>query len=164
MGDKTPYSQEIRAEAIAVVWQTRNYHEAARVMAERYPERHPDVSQIYLWTKHMAPEWYTTIQRERQANLQSQWADTEALALERMQHDILTGEIKGQGVAITAGISADKRLKAKEIEARGGRGDTFNILALIEQNQSKLSPDDIAKLEGRVSDHEVLEGTVKEKE
>ncbi len=36
-----PYPNDIKAEAIVLVYESGNFSEAARQMEERYPERHP---------------------------------------------------------------------------------------------------------------------------
>ena len=150
------YPLEVKAEAVAVALATGNCADAYRVMVKRYPERPPSRDLIWRWTKSIEPERFAELQRERKEVVQNRAVDLALLSSDLLEEELAAGNIKGQTLAVTTGIIMDKVLKLLEIEKRGGgEGNTINILALIEEHQAKLTPRDIARLEGRVMDDDL---------
>ena len=113
-----PYPNDIKAEAVAIVYETDNYHEAARRMAERYPERSPNFSQISRWLKQLDPERWKALGEEREEAFKVGIMEVGVQAVSR-----LSGALHTQSdaqVPITSGITLDKVLKLMEIQKGGG--------------------------------------------
>ena len=118
-----PYSVEIRAEAMALVYESGNFHEAMREMARRHPDRSPDHVLIMKWAKQADPEYCEALSVERKEALEVGIMEMASKAAARL-HDAL-GTIKDSQVAVPSGIAMDKALKLLELK-RGG-GNLLNV-------------------------------------
>ncbi len=118
-----PYSTDIKAEALALVYETGNYHQAARTMAERYPDRSPDYVLVMKWAKLADPEYCKALSDERKEALEVGIMEMATKAAGRLHGALET--IKDSQVAVPSGIAMDKALKLMEIK-RGG-GNQMNV-------------------------------------
>ena len=66
-----PYPNDIKAEAIVLVYESGNFSEAARQMEERYPERHPSRQLITRWFKQVDPAAFAALSMERREAYES---------------------------------------------------------------------------------------------
>ncbi len=119
-----PYPTDVKAEAVALVYQTGSYSEAARQMSERYPERQPSRQLITRWFRQTDPEAFATLSTERKEAFEIGIMEMASKALEKM-FDALDDMQPGQ-LPIAAGIGMDKGLRLLEAERRGG---SFNANA-----------------------------------
>lgn len=127
MGDKgralvnrgdDPYPSDIKAEAVALVYESGNYSEAARQMAERYPERPPSRQLITRWFKQVDPETFTALSVERKEAFESGIMELAGKASEKL-YTALDDMQPGQ-LPIAAGIAIDKGLRLGERRSSGG--------------------------------------------
>jgi len=118
-----PYSTDIKAEALAIVYETSNYHEAERQMAMRYPDRSPANELIMKWFKQADPEHAKALSDERKEVLEVGIMEMATKASQRLHSALET--INDNQVAVPAGIAMDKALKLMEIK-RGG-GNQMNV-------------------------------------
>jgi hypothetical protein len=113
-----PYPNDIKAEAVALVYESGNFSEAARTMAERYPERAPSRQLITRWFSQVDAEAFAALSTERKAAFESGIIELADKARQKM-YDALD-DMKPQQVPIPAGIAMDKGLRLLEAERRGG--------------------------------------------
>ena len=147
------YPADIKAEAVALVYESGNFSEAARQMEKRHPERHPSRQLITRWFNQVDPSGFAALGAERKAAFETGVMELADKAQGKL-YDALDDMTPTQ-IPIPAGIAIDKGLKLLEIEKRGSSGgSTINILALIEEKQARLTPDDIARMEGTLVDVE----------
>ena len=118
-----PYPVDIKAEAIAIVYETGNYHEAEREMARRYPERSPANELIMKWFKQADPEHAKALSDERKEVLEVGIMEMATKAAHRLHQALET--LKDSQVAVPSGIAMDKALKLME-NKRGG-GNQMNV-------------------------------------
>ena len=127
--DTNPYPTDVKVEAIALVYESGNFSEATRIMADRYPDRHPARQLIFRWFKQVDPETFSALCTERKESFQTGIMEMADKAQEKMYEvlDIL----KAEDVHIPAGIAMDKGLKLLEIERGGGRqlNVQFNLVS-----------------------------------
>ena len=159
-----PYPNDIKAEAVAPVYESGNFTEAAREMEKRYPERHPSRQLITRWFNQVDPAGLAALSTERKEAFESGVMELADKAQGKL-YDALD-DMSPTQVPIPAGIAIDKGLKLLEIEKRaGGGGNTVNILALVEQRQARMTPEEQDILEGTArlapADLDALEGTVR---
>ena len=114
-----PYPNDIKAEAIVLVYESGNFSEAARQMGERYPERHPSRQLISRWFKQVDPDTFAALGMERQEAFESGIIELGDKARQRM-FDALD-DMNSQQVPIPAGISMDKALRLLEGKPSGGK-------------------------------------------
>ena len=97
---------------------------------------------VLRWTKRLEPTAYSVMQTERRAAIQDQWLDLEEMSLDRLEEDARSGQLKGQLLENMAGIAADKRQRAEEMERRTGSGGGIReLLALVQRKEHELLPD-----------------------
>ena len=113
-----PYPNDIKAEAIAIVYETDNFHEAARQMAERYPERSPNFSNIIRWFKKLDPERWKEMGEEREEAFKAGIMEMGIKAQERMMTVLDT--LPDSQIPVTAGISMDKPIELLKLQKGGG--------------------------------------------
>jgi hypothetical protein len=138
MPDGRPYSDGVKAEAIALAVKLGNVSEAARTLTSKYPERAPTAQVITYWMQELEPGAFQRLSQKQSELPQARWSQIELAALDKLEEGIESGEVKGQVLAVTAGIGADKRLKAQEI-ARPTL--TVNLLAMIDRRAQELMTD-----------------------
>ena len=111
MADGTPYSPEIKAEALVLVNVDGMSHEqAVKVLADRYPDRSPALRIIYVWCAQDAN--LTGLAHERMRDL---WADQ--IALNDLLYERAKAEapqLKGYQAVVAAAIGMDKEVKIIE--------------------------------------------------
>lgn len=113
-----PYSNDIKAEAIALVYESNNFTEAARQMAKRYPERHPNYSVIIGWFKRLDPARWTEMGEEREEAFKTGIMEMAEKATSRLYAALDT--FKDNQVPIPAGISIDKGIELLKLKKGGG--------------------------------------------
>jgi hypothetical protein len=118
-----PYPVDIKAEAIALVYETDNFHEAARQMAERYPERSPNFSNIVRWFKKLDPERWKEMGEEREEAFKAGIIEMGMKAQERMVTVLDT--LPDSQIPVTAGISMDKPIELLKLQK--GTGNQMNV-------------------------------------
>ncbi len=118
-----PYPNDIKAEVIALVYESGNFSEAARQMEKRYPERHPSRQLITRWFNQVDPEAFAALSTERKAAFESGIIELADKARARM-FDALD-DMNSQQVPIPAGISMDKGLRL--LERKPGGGNQLNV-------------------------------------
>ncbi|MEE9569456.1 MAG: hypothetical protein V3W37_08725 [Candidatus Binatia bacterium] len=122
-----PYPSDVRAEAVALVYETGNFHEAARCMAERYPDRPPAHQIIMRWAKQADPEFCDALSAERKELLETGIMEMATKASQRLHTALDT--IKDSQVAVPSGIAMDKALKLLEIRHGGNQMNVqFNLV------------------------------------
>ncbi len=111
MADGTPYSPEIKAEALALVkFDGRSHQQAADILALKYPERPPSRRGISVWCAQ--DEDLAGLAQERMRDL---WADQIALndlLFERARSE--APHLKGRDAVIGGAIGMDKEIKIIE--------------------------------------------------
>ena len=118
-----PYPNDIKAEAIVLVYESGNFSEAARRMEERYPERHPSRQLITRWFKQVDPDTFAALSMERREVFESGIIELGDKARQKM-YDALDDMTSGQ-IPIPAGISMDKALRL--LERKSGSGSQVNV-------------------------------------
>lgn len=122
-----PYPNDIKAEAIAIVYETNNFHEAAREMARRYPDRHPNFPLITRWFKQMDPERWTAMGEERKEAFESGIMEMAEKATGRLYDALDT--IKDSQVGIPSGIGIDKGIELLKLKKGGSQLNVqFNLV------------------------------------
>jgi len=118
-----PYPNDIKAEAIALVYESGNFSEAARQMEKRYRERHPSRQLITRWFKQVDPDTFAALSMERREVFESGIIELGDKAQQKM-YDALDDMSPGQ-IPIPAGISMDKALRL--LERKSGSGNQVNV-------------------------------------
>ena len=118
-----PYPNDIKAEAIVLVYESGNFSEAARQMEERYPERHPSRQLNTRWFNQVDPEAFAALGTERKAAFESGIIELADKARRKL-YDVLD-EMSPQQVPIPAGIAMDKGLRL--LERKPGSGNQVNV-------------------------------------
>lgn len=113
-----PYPNDIKAEAIALVYETGTFTQAARTMAERYPERSPDFSLVSRWFKQLDPERWRELGEEREETFKAGIMEVGVQAVSRLSGSLQT--LSDAQVPITSGITIDKVLELMKIQKGGG--------------------------------------------
>ncbi|KKM95977.1 hypothetical protein LCGC14_1182750 [marine sediment metagenome] len=113
-----PYPLDIKAEAIALVYETGTFTQAGRVMAERYPERHPNFSNISRWFKQLDPERWKEMGEEREETFKAGIMEVGVQAVSRLSDSLST--LSDAQVPITSGITIDKALELLKLQKGGG--------------------------------------------
>jgi hypothetical protein len=108
----------VKVEAVALVYECGNFSEAARQMAECYPERPPSRQLITRWFKQVAPEAYDALSAERKEVFESGIVELGDKARDKL-YAALDDMPSGQ-LPIAAGISIDKALRLGERRPTGG--------------------------------------------
>ena len=114
-----PYPNDIKVEAIVLVYESGNFSEAARQMEKRYPERAPSRQLISRWFKQVDPDTFAALGMERQEVFESGIIELGDKARQKM-YDALDDMTSGQ-IPIPAGISMDKALRLLEGKPAGGK-------------------------------------------
>ena len=114
-----PYPNDIKAEAVALVYESGNFSEAAREMKERYPERAPSRQLITRWFSQVDAEAFAALGAERKEAFQVGIMEVASKAIEKM-FDALDDMTPGQ-LPIAAGIAMDKGLRLLEGKSSGGK-------------------------------------------
>ena len=114
-----PYPNDIKAEAVALVYESGNFSEAARTMEKRYPERAPSRQLITRWFSQVDQEGYVALGVERKEAFQVGIMEVASKAIEKM-FDALDDMPPGQ-LPIAAGIAMDKGLRLLEGKSSGGK-------------------------------------------
>ena len=110
MPDSTPYSPEIKAEALVLVRDGLSHEKASKALAVKYPDRHPSPRSIDIWCAQDAD--LAGLAHERMRDL---WADQIALndlLFERAKSE--APNLKGQAAVVSGAIGMDKELKIIE--------------------------------------------------
>ena len=137
-----PYPNDIKAEAVALVYESGNFSEAARTMAERYPERPPSRQLITRWFKAVDTEAFAALCAERKEAFEVGIMEVASKAIEKM-FDALDGMQPGQ-LPIAAGIAMDKGLRLLEGEKHSLVGNAQNIqINFIAQSDPRKLPDTV---------------------
>jgi len=139
-----PYPLEVRARAVALALELGSFTRAVEALAAVLPPGSdvPHNSMVLRWTKRLEPTAYSVMQTERRAAIQDQWLDLEEMSLDRLEEDARSGQLKGQLLENMAGIAADKRQRAEEMERRTGSGGGIReLLALVQRKEHELLPD-----------------------
>ncbi|KKL07475.1 hypothetical protein LCGC14_2585670 [marine sediment metagenome] len=113
-----PYPLDIKAEAIALVYETGTFTQAGRIMAERHPDRSPNFSNIARWFKQLDPERWKEMGEEREETFKAGIMEVGVQAISR-----LSGALETQSdaqVPITSGITIDKALELLKLQKGGG--------------------------------------------
>ncbi len=118
-----PYPNDIKVEAIVLVYESGNFSEAARQMEERYPERHPSRQLITRWFNQVDSEAFAALRAERKAAFESGIIELADKARQKM-YDALD-KMSPQQVPIPAGIAMDKGLRL--LERKPGSGHQLNV-------------------------------------
>ncbi len=122
-----PYPNDIKAEAVALVYESGNYSEAARQMAERYPERPPSRQLITRWFKQVDPDAFAALSVERKEAFESGIVELADKARGKL-YAVLDNLPPGQ-VPIAAGIAIDKGLRLGEKRSSGNQMNVqFNLV------------------------------------
>ena len=114
----SPYPVDIKAEAVALVYESGNFSQAARTMAERYPERSPNFSQIIRWFKQIDPERWKEMGEEREETFKTGIMEMGMKAQERMMTVLDT--LPDSQMPVTAGIAMDKPIELLKLQKGGG--------------------------------------------
>ena len=136
-----PYPNDIKAEAVALVYESGNFSEAARTMEKRYPERAPSRQLITRWFSQVDEEGFAALSMERKAAFQVGIMEVASKAIEKM-FDALDDMQPGQ-LPIAAGIAKDKGLRLLEAE-RGplaGSAQNIQINFVVQEDPRKEHPD-----------------------
>ena len=145
-----PYPNDIKAEAVALVYESGNFSEASREMAKRYPERSPSRQLITRWFTQVDAEAFAALGVERKAAFQVGIMEVASKAIEKM-FDALDDMTPGQ-LPIAAGIAMDKGLRLLEAD-RGGslgiKGENIQI--------NFIAQSDPRKIEGETIDGELVD-------
>ena len=123
-----PYPTDIKAEAVALVYETGNLSEAAKQMKERYPDRHPNRQLITRWFRQTDPEALTALSVERKEAFETGIMELGDKAREKLYEAL--DDLTPGAVGIPAGIAMDKALRLLEIEKRGGGGGQGRLAVL----------------------------------
>ena len=145
-----PYPNDIKAEAVALVYESGNFTEAAREMERRYPERHPNRQLITRWFGQVDPDALATLSAERKEAFQIGIMEVASKAIERM-FDALDNMSPGQ-LPIAAGIAMDKGLRLLEAEGRvplGANAQNIQINFVVQEDPCKELPEEV---EGEIVD------------
>ena len=118
-----PYPNDIKVEAIVLVYESGNFSEAARQMEKRYPERHPSRQLITRWFNQVDPGAFAALSMERKAAFESGIIELADKARQKM-YDALD-EMSPQQVPIPAGIAMDKGLRL--LERKPSSGNQVNV-------------------------------------
>ena len=154
------YPQEVRAEAVALALIHRSYADAAREMAKRYPERHPERYLIRIWTKQQEPDDFHLLTQERNEQLNERSRDLAALTGDKLEEEVQAGQITGKTLAITWGISMDKVHKANELQQRSRESAANQALAEAIDRMANLTvPELNAIIEGDIIEGEARDVT-----
>jgi len=113
-----PYPLDVKAEAIALVYESGNFSQAARTMAERYPERSPNFSQINRWFKQIDPQRWEELGEEREEAFKAGIMEVGVKAIDRLSGALDT--ISDAQVPVTSGITIDKGLELLKLQKGGG--------------------------------------------
>lgn len=114
-----PYPNDIKAEAVALVYESGNFSETAKEMKERYPERAPSRQLITRWFSQVDTEAFAALGMERKEAFQVGIMEVASKAIEKM-FDALDDMTPGQ-LPIAAGIAMDKGLRLLEGKPSGGK-------------------------------------------
>ena len=147
-----PYPNDIKAEAVALVYESGNFSEAAKEMKERYPERAPGRQLITRWFSQVDAEAFAALGVERKEAFQVGIMEVASKAIEKM-FDALDDMTPGQ-LPIAAGIAMDKGLKLLEAEGRGpavGNAQNIQINFVVQERPKELP-------EGDAVEGEVIKG------
>jgi hypothetical protein len=112
-----PYPVDVKAEAVALVYETGNLSEVERRMAERYPDRHPSRQLITRWFKQADPEAFAALGTERKEAFETGVMELADKARERLYGAL--DDMTPIQTPIPAGIAMDKGIRLLEIEKRG---------------------------------------------
>ncbi len=122
-----PYPNDVKAEAVALVYESGNFSEAARQMAERYPERPPSRQLITRWYKQVDPDGVAALSVERKEAFESgiiELGDKARGKLYTALDDMQPGQLP-----IAAGIAIDKALRLGERKSGGNQLNVqFNLV------------------------------------
>lgn len=143
-----PYPNDIKAEAVALVYESGNFSEAARTMAERYPERAPGRQLITRWFSQVDAEAFAALGAERKAAFQVGIMEVASKAIEKM-FDALDDMTPGQ-LPIAAGIAMDKGLRLLETEGRGGFNANAQSIVINFIGQADPRQEDADTVEGEL--------------
>ena len=113
-----PYPNDIKAEAIALVYESGNFSQAARTMAERYPERSPNFSQIIRWFKQIDPGRWREMGEEREEAFKAGIMEVGVKAIGRLSGSLDT--LSDAQVPIPSGITIDKAIELLKLQKGGG--------------------------------------------
>ena len=113
-----PYPMSVKVQAVALVYESGNYSEAARQMAERYPQRPPSRQLITRWYKQVDPDGVAALSVERKEAFESGIVELADKAREKL-YTALDNISPGQ-LPIAAGIAIDKGLRLGERRSSGG--------------------------------------------
>ena len=119
-----PYPNDIKVEAIVLVYEPGNFSEAARRMEERYPERHPSRQLITRWFKQVDPDAFAALSTERTEAFESGIIELGDKARAMLFNAL--DDMSPQQVPIPAGISMDKALRLLERRS-GGSEQIVNV-------------------------------------
>ena len=143
-----PYPNDIKAEAVALVYESGNFSEAAKEMKERYPERAPSRQLITRWFSQVDAEAFASLGVERKEAFQVGIMEVASKAIEKM-FDALDDVKPGQ-LPIAAGIAMDKGLRLLEAE----RGGTFNA------NAKNIQINFVTQSDPRLEDPDTVDGEI----
>ena len=139
-----PYPNDIKAEAVALVYESGNFSEAARTMESRYPERHPSRQLITRWFSQVDGEAFAALGTERKEAFRISVMEMGAKAVGKL-FDALDAMSPTQ-VPIPAGIAIDKALRLLEAERGGSFGNTQNIqINFVAQSDPRKEHPDTAE-------------------
>ena len=120
-----PYANDIKAEAVALVYESGNFSEAAREMEKRYPERSPSRQLITRWFAQVDTEAFASLGTERKEAFRISVMEMGAKAVGKL-FDAMDAMSPTQ-IPIPAGIAIDKALRLLEAERGGFPGNAQNI-------------------------------------
>lgn len=143
-----PYPNDIKAEAVALVYESGNFSEAARTMEKRYPERAPSRQLITRWFSQVDEEGFAALSMERKAAFQVGIMEVASKAIEKM-FDALDDMQPGQ-LPIAAGIAMDKGLRLLEAE----RGGSLNA------NTQNIQINFVSQVDPRKEQPDAIEGEI----
>ncbi len=118
-----PYPNDVKAEAVALVYVSGSYSEAAKTMANRYPDRPPSRQLITRWFKQIDPDGAIALNTERAEAFESSIIEMAEKA-SRLMFDALD-TMKPSQIPIPAGIAMDKGLRL--LERKKGGGGQLNV-------------------------------------
>ncbi len=118
-----PYPNDIKVEAIALVYESGNFSEAARQMENRYPERHPSRQLITRWFKQVDPDAFAALSTERKEAFESGIIELADKARKKLFDALDT--MNPQQIPIPAGISMDEGLRL--LERKSGSSNQLNV-------------------------------------
>ena len=136
--EMTVYSQDVKAEAIALAVQ-HGYRPAAAIIKDRYPELDTlSHNLIIYWHRVLDPEGFSALSQLTRDTFQSGLLNLGLKAMDKLdqeldrEHDSAKHPLAG---SIIAGIAIDKPLKVIDIEARRSRpAPSFNFANFIQTN------------------------------